>query len=296
MKTPVDINSRGVAVNVCKNVSFFSIRESAAECVVLTSPAVKKMAPCEIFAADGNVHRVHSIVALVHFLLCSRQTHGGAWRRRTDGGSRCGWVPRSSARRWRKVTGDWLVGMLQSSRACLRRGRLCWVLCEHQTGHRSRAWSCAHPGSGRQGEAKMALVATMRIVEAAWRTCRWLIEGGGSDCPPWCRNNRGHVVRRGRITRRGSRAPSSSSEANLSLAGQSRSEGPNSRNCRWQSKPQVCLKVVLCTKAPSTQHWASIVFAVCRQYRCLLTADVTDDDLVKPEGIADYAVPALPAD
>ena len=30
--------------------------------------------------------------------------------------------------------------------------------------------------------------------------------------------------------------------------------------------------------------------------RCLLTADGTDDDLVKPEGIADDAVPALPAD
>ena len=28
----------------------------------------------------------------------------------------------------------------------------------------------------------------------------------------------------------------------------------------------------------------------------LLTADGTDDDLVKPEGMADYAVPALPAD
>ena len=29
---------------------------------------------------------------------------------------------------------------------------------------------------------------------------------------------------------------------------------------------------------------------------CLLTADGTDDDLVKPEGIGRYAVPALPAD
>ena len=29
---------------------------------------------------------------------------------------------------------------------------------------------------------------------------------------------------------------------------------------------------------------------------CLLTTDGTGDDLVKPEGIADCAVPALPAD
>ena len=49
----------------------------------LDKPRCKKMAPCDIFAVDGNVHRenVHRFcrnhtVALVHFLLGSTQTHG----------------------------------------------------------------------------------------------------------------------------------------------------------------------------------------------------------------------------
>ena len=56
--------------------------------------------------------------------------------------------------------------------------------------------------------------------------------------------------------------------------------------------------------AAHRRQWTTTVNAQLRRLMamqflckgCLLTADGTDDDLVKPEGLADYAVLAMPAD
>ena len=44
------------------------------------------------------------------------------------------------------------------------------------------------------------------------------------------------------------------------------------------------------------EHYRKMIRNAWEKTRCMLTADGTDDDLVKPEGIADYAVPAQPAE